>query len=138
MMRLKTRLNVSAEFLYQRLVQTALDDVSQNLGHPIAISELAGARYQAGNEATKAEVTITQAAPNQSYHYVVELAEGQLIRSFDLRELASDQVELVYQSQLIAKNWLRRLELSCSNFFLGWLKIYNLKRLFKKLELGYN
>ena len=49
MMKVKTKLNVSAEFLYQRLIQTALDDLSQELGYQAAASELAGAKYQAGN-----------------------------------------------------------------------------------------
>ena len=71
MMKVKTKLNVSAEFLYQRLIQTALDDLSQELGYQAAASELAGAKYQAGNEEHKAAVTVLAAEQNQSYHYMV-------------------------------------------------------------------
>lgn len=138
MMKVKTKLNVSAEFLYQRLIQTALDDLSQELGYQAAASELAGAKYQAGNEEYKAAVTVLAAEQNQSYHYMVELAQGQLMRSYDLKKLGANQVELVYQSQLVAKNWLAKFELAISDFFLGWLKSYNYKKLLKQLELSYS
>lgn len=137
-MKVKTKLNVSVEFLYQRLIQTAIDDVSDKLGHQIGTTELAGVTYSTGDK-TKlpARITIMDAIPNKIYRYMVEFPDRQVIQEYSLRKLTENQVELAYTTEKVEKNILNRVKQYFGDTFLGWLKSYNIKKILKKLEIGY-
>ena len=161
-MKVSTTLNVSAEYLFSRLVDNAVYDIKQETGKSISADELEGVSYKTHvDKRTPARLLITKIVKNRSYHYKLESKDEVLNAAYELVELAKDKVCVTYSESLLEKNplakfrlkvatkclgWLRRynfvnplakFRLKVATKCLGWLRRYNFVKLLKNFEVGY-
>ena len=132
-MKVSTTLNVSAEYLFSRLVDNAVYDIKQETGKSISADELEGVSYKR----TPARLLITKIVKNRSYHYKLESKDEVLNAAYELVELAKDKVCVTYSESLLEKNPLAKFRLKVATKCLGWLRRYNFVKLLKNFEVGY-
>ena len=137
-MKVSTTLNVSAEYLFSRLVDNAVHDIKQETGKSISADELEGVSYKTHvDKRTPARLLITKIVKNRSYHYKLESKDEVLNAAYELVELAKDKVCVTYSESLLEKNPLAKFRLKVATKCLGWLRRYNFVKLLKNFEVGY-
>lgn len=103
-MKVSTTLNVSAEYLFSRLVDNAVYDIKQETGKSISADELEGVSYKTHvDKRTPAKLLITKIVKNRSYHYKLESKDEVLNAAYELVELAKDKVCVTYSESLLEK-----------------------------------
>ena len=118
-MKTSIKLNVSAQYIFERLVDSRIYDIFEATGHFMAADELAGFAYSSVN------------------HFQVETKDEIVSKAYDLKKLAADQVEVSYTQKVKAKNLLVALKNKTNSLLFDWLLANNFKKVLKQLEIGY-
>lgn len=137
-MEVSTTLNVSAEYLFSRLVDTVVYDARKETGRSVSVDELENMSYRTHvDKQTRARILITKLVRNRSYHYRVETAQTVFSAGYDLVELAADKVRVTYTESLLQKDPVLRFKARAAERCLGWLRRHNFIRILKNFEVGY-
>ncbi|GKS80548.1 hypothetical protein LPAF129_02330 [Ligilactobacillus pabuli] len=137
-MRTSIKLNVSAQYFFQRLVDTRLYDIYTATDHWLTPDQLLGFAYLTEDGSGEAcQVKITQLLPGLSYHYQSKKAAEVINTAYELEPLAKNQVRVVFDQQVRAKNPLQAVKNKVTGVLLDHLRASNLKRVLKQLEVGY-
>lgn len=136
-MKLTTQLNVSADYLFQRLIDTVLYDISSQTNQHPSIDKLNGFKYESNYlGAENVETTVSKVKPGEGYQLEFSGPLGKVIRAVKLHSLGKNKVELSMLEKSLPKD---KANVGTSPF--AWLKslIYrhNLKKMLKNFEIGY-
>ncbi|KRN87133.1 DUF3284 domain-containing protein [Ligilactobacillus acidipiscis] len=137
-MKTSIKLNVSAQYIFERLVDSRIYDIFEATGRFMAADELAGFAYSSVNdEGESCQIQITKLISAASYHFQVETKDEIVSKAYDLKKLAADQVEVSYTQKVKAKNLLVALKNKTNSILFDWLLANNFKKILKQLEIGY-
>ncbi|MBD5069467.1 MAG: DUF3284 domain-containing protein [Lactobacillus sp.] len=137
-MKISMKLNVSAEYLFQRLVDTVIYDVKQETGQELTVADLNGLSYATKlDRQTKADLSVIKVVPDQSYHIQVE-TDGYVKReAYELTALATDLVQVEYSEQSFAKRQVSKLKEFFFKPIAQSIRRRNFMKLLKEIEVGY-
>lgn len=137
-MEISMELNISAEYLFQRLIDTLIYDAKQETGRELTFEELKDLSYATSlDRQTKAKLKVTKFIPNKSYHIRLETPEFIKHEAYELTALAKDKVKVDYFEKQQAKQKLHSLRQRLTAPFRCSLRRHNFMKLLKELEIGY-
>lgn len=136
-MEISIELNVSARYLYQRLLDTLIYDIKQETGKEPSFLELANIKYRKRlNRDTFAELKVVKLLQDQSYHVQIETKDYVRKEAYELHALDKDKVKVDYFEEEIAKqkqgNSLKMIDMVKEH-----VKRHNFIKVLKGLEIGY-
>lgn len=111
-MEISMNLNVSAEYLFQRLLDTLLYDIKQETGRELTVAELSDLSYATKlDHQTKAQLKVIKLIPDRSYHLQIETDHYVKKEAYELTPLAKDQVKVDYREESLVKK--HRVSMPC-------------------------
>lgn len=135
-MRVDTILNVSAEYLFKRLVAPMQYDILQQTNQKLSVAQLQAFRYSAKlvNQ-TSATIEFITVQANRKLAYRFITATQTTAVCYTLQPLAANQVKLTYCEQITSSK--RRFSKKLFSWMSDEIKSHNLKKQFKHFEVGY-
>ncbi len=128
-MEISMNLNVSAEYLFQRLLDTLLYDIKQETGRELTVAEL--------DHQTKAQLKVIKLIPDRSYHLQIETDHYVKKEAYELTPLAKDQVKVDYREESLVKKQISKLQIKIFSPLAEWIRRHNFMKLLKEIEVGY-
>ena len=135
-MEISMNLNVSAEYLFQRLLDTLLYDIKQETGRDLTVAELSDLSYATKlDHQTKAQLKVIKLIPDRSYHLQIETDHYVKKEAYELTPLAKNQVD--YYEESLAKKQTSKLQTKIVVPLAKWIRRHNFMKLLKEIEVGY-
>lgn len=137
-MEISMNLNVSAEYLFQRLLDTLLYDIKQETGRELIVAELSDLSYATKlDHQTKAQLKVIKLIPDRSYHLQIETDHYVKKEAYELTPLAKDQVKVDYREESLVKKQTSKLQIKIFSPLAEWIRRHNFMKLLKEIEVGY-
>ncbi|SEM72424.1 protein of unknown function [Ligilactobacillus sp. WC1T17] len=137
-MKVTTRLHVSADYLFARLIETALYDLNKETGKNLTSDELENQTYLSKiNDGQTVELTIVKVVKNKALHMMAKSQDETMEMGYDLVAVGPNEVDVTYFEQLKQAKLLTVVQDRIKNMSLGWLKKHNFVKVLKEFEAGY-
>lgn len=137
-MKTSIKLNVSAEYIFERLIDSRIYDIFEATGEWVTEDDLTNFSYVSEDDAGQnCRIVLNKVSFAQSYHYQIETKNELISKACDLKTLAADKVEVTFSQRVKAKSLLHGLRNKITNLFLGWLQASNFRKVLKQIEVGY-
>ncbi|WP_304651607.1 DUF3284 domain-containing protein [uncultured Ligilactobacillus sp.] len=137
-MEISMNLNVSAEYLFQRLLDTLLYDIKQETGRELTVAELPDLSYATKlDHQTKAQLKVIKLIPGRSYHLQIQTDNYVKKEAYELTPLAKDQVKVDYHEESLVKKPSSKLQTKIFAPLAKWIRRHNFMKLLKEIEVGY-
>lgn len=137
-MKTSIKLNVSAEYIFERLIDSRIYDIFEATGKWVTEDDLTNFSYVSEDDAGQnCRIVLNKVSFAQNYHYQIETKNELISKAYDLKTLAADKVEVTFSQRVKAKSLLYGLRNKITNLFLGWLQASNFRKVLKQIEVGY-
>ncbi|GBG95802.1 hypothetical protein LFYK43_22610 [Ligilactobacillus salitolerans] len=137
-MKTSVKLNVSAHYFFQRILDIRLYDIYEATGRSVSVKQLAGFAYETENNSGEpCRISVTSLKPNQSYHYQIETQAMVISAAYELKALAKDQVQVDFRQISKTKKQLHSMKDRLTSKIFDHIKANNFKKVLKQMEIGY-
>ena len=132
-MKLTTKVNVSADYLFTRLVDVLLYDILRQTNRALTLNDLEGFEYQTDYGTERVVTRISNVQPGRGYRIDMRDSQGRVkfIERLKLRALRPDQVE-VQLCKATPATWYNPVRWGQELLYR-----HNLKKMLRTFEYGY-
>ncbi|KRN28327.1 hypothetical protein IV38_GL001325 [Lactobacillus selangorensis] len=137
-MKVTKTLDVPADFFYKRVIDSVLFDIRKQTGKTVPVAALKGFKYRKdfGN-GNSADIEITQAIQNQSYHYKTVSNRNTYEASYNIFPIDDKSIKVVYSEHVKAANSMQRTNDIIVQMLLGFLRKRNCKKMLSQIAASY-
>lgn len=137
-MKINVTLNAPVEFLYQQLIESALEDIRKQVGKKISWHDLPNYTYEKKWVSGRvAKMHIDSAIPSQAYGYTMTTADQEFIVEYRLKKKDDTHTILEYTEDNHAKDAKVKANQNIGAFTLGWLRKHRFKKMARKMAEQY-
>lgn len=137
-MKIVTTLNIPDSYFYRKIIDSVLYDIRSQAKESVDEEHLEGFSYvKQFTKTTAARLTVTKLVPNQAYHYETESNKTSFKVSYDIKALADNKTEVIYEERVSSNGWMRQMNDLMVGWILGWMRRRNFKKMLVQIEESY-
>ena len=137
-MKITMDLQVPADYFFQRLVDSVLQDIKQQTGRQLAERALPGYRYhkEFGNKQT-GELKVLHFLHGRRYGYSLRTGRNEYFVDYELTPQGADSCILSYSEQQKGRDAKVTANNKTASFFLGWFRKRRFKKMAAEISVAY-
>lgn len=136
-MKITKELNVSAQYFYDRVMESVLYDIRVHTKEALRRNQLAGFTYKKQfNKASTGKIEITEMVDNEAYAFTTETLKNKFQVAYKIEALDANRCRVHYEEKMESFGTIQNLNDQLLGFILGYFRKRNMKKMLTSIEVA--
>lgn len=135
---IQRKLNVPAEYFYDRMIHSVVYDIDQSTGRTLKKSQLEGFEYiKTFSKNNHAKIIIEKMEQNHKYQYRTVTTRNEFIASYEITPVDDQTCEVLYHESMKSIGFIQQANDFVVGLVLGYFKKKQFKAMLEGIEASY-
>lgn len=132
------KLNVPATFFYEKVIESVVFDIEQQIGETVTVEELKGFEYsKAFDQVNRGTIKIEENIVDQAYYFRTITARNDFFVKYDIKKLSETTCEVTYYEKIDSTNTSQQMNDWLLSMMFGFSKKKKIKQMLQSIEAMY-
>lgn len=134
-MEVEKKLNVSAQYFYNRVIESVLYDIRQHANQSVSKEQLADFTYtKKFNSSSTGKITITDISENQLYAFKTETVKNTFMAQYQIEAIDDTHCKVIYTEKMESHGTFQNMNDMLVGTLLSYFRKKNLKKMLLSIE----
>lgn len=136
-MKITKELNVSAQYFYDRVMESVLYDIRVHTKKALRRNQLAGFTYKKQfNKTSTGKIVITEMVDNEAYAFTTETVKNKFEVAYKVEALDANRCRIHYEEKMESFGTIQNLNDQLLGIILGYFRKRNMKKMLTSIEVA--